>query len=90
MGFCATPSIILTRYLSQRSQVPDQSRRRAISRPRMFSGTPYSSITFLIAVRSSGASTIPTNRAGVPRMWYTAQEWLRRWLIGGLGIAPVL
>jgi hypothetical protein len=32
----------------------------------MFSGTPYSSITFFIAVRSSGASTIPTNRAGVP------------------------
>ena len=43
-----------------------QSRGCAISRPRMFSGTPYSSITFLIAVRSSGASAIPTNRAGVP------------------------
>jgi hypothetical protein len=32
---------------------------------------------------------MPTNWAGVPRMWWIAQEWLRCCLIGRLGMRRV-
>jgi hypothetical protein len=50
-----------------------QSRRRAISRPRRFSGTSYSSIAFAIALPSSAETgpvaasvrrTVPSRREG--------------------------
>ena len=64
----------------------NQSRRCAISLSRWFAGTLNSSIALLIALCSSGASKMPTNWAGVPRMWYTAQEWVCC-LVGRLAIA---